>query len=135
MSNQNFHESKYIQILSKIPICHRLPDRTFNIRGHYFPVCARCKGFYIGAFSYFTHVYSYYVQYKASLVLLAIFIMIFKILWNCFSNVVTYWITTFLSAYSFKVRYWVFVWVIILLHRFMVVRLEVRVLKVMLNLN
>ena len=38
MSDQNIHESKYNQILSKIPICHRLPDRTFNIRGHYFLV-------------------------------------------------------------------------------------------------
>jgi uncharacterized membrane protein len=76
MSNQNFQESKYNQILSKIPICHRLPDRTFNIRGYYFPVCARCTGLYIGAFSYFTYVYFFYVQYTITLIIFAILIMI-----------------------------------------------------------
>ena len=29
-------------------ICHRLPERSFFFRGHQFPVCARCTGFYIG---------------------------------------------------------------------------------------
>ena len=28
-------------------ICHRLPERSFFIKGHQFPVCARCTGFYI----------------------------------------------------------------------------------------
>lgn len=27
--------------------CHRKPERTFNYKGHYFPVCARCTGIYI----------------------------------------------------------------------------------------
>ena len=76
MSNQKIYESKYNQILSKIPFCHRLPDRTFNIRGHYFPVCARCTGFYIGAFSYFFYVYFFYVQYTITLIIFAILIMI-----------------------------------------------------------
>jgi len=57
-------------------ICHRIPERTFNIRGHYFPVCARCTGFYIGAFSYFIFVYFFYVQYTATLIILAILMMI-----------------------------------------------------------
>jgi uncharacterized membrane protein len=57
-------------------ICHRIPERTFNIRGHYFPVCARCTGFYIGAFSYFIFVYFFYVQYTASLIILAILMVI-----------------------------------------------------------
>lgn len=30
-------------------LCHRIPERTFHIKGHYFPICARCTGFYIGA--------------------------------------------------------------------------------------
>lgn len=29
-------------------ICHRLPERSFFFKGHQFPVCARCTGFYIG---------------------------------------------------------------------------------------
>ena len=31
-------------------MCHRHPDRTFSYNGHYFPVCARCTGFYTGLF-------------------------------------------------------------------------------------
>ncbi len=63
MSKHDLQTSKYNEILSKIPICHRLPERTFNIQGHYFPVCSRCTGFYIGAFSYFIYVYFFYVEY------------------------------------------------------------------------
>ena len=29
-------------------ICHRMPERSFFIKGHQFPVCARCTGFYTG---------------------------------------------------------------------------------------
>lgn len=57
-------------------ICHRIPDRTFNIMGYYFPVCARCTGFYIGAFSYFIYVYYVYVQYTGILIILAILMTI-----------------------------------------------------------
>jgi uncharacterized membrane protein len=56
-------------------ICHHIPERTFNIRGYYFPVCARCTGFYVGTFSYFIYVYFIYVQYTAVLILFA-FLMI-----------------------------------------------------------
>ncbi len=51
------------EIIKDLPICHRLPDRTFKIRNWYFPVCARCTGLYIGAFSYFIYVYFFYVDY------------------------------------------------------------------------
>ena len=57
-------------------ICHRIPERTFKIRGHYFPVCSRCTGLYIGAFSYFIYAYFFYVEYSLSLVLLAILMVI-----------------------------------------------------------
>jgi uncharacterized membrane protein len=57
-------------------ICHRIPERTFNIHGHYFPVCARCTGFYIGAFSFFIFVYFFYVNYSTSLIILAVFMLI-----------------------------------------------------------
>ena len=76
MNNQGMQLNKYIQLISKIPICHRLPDRTFNIRGHKFPVCARCTGFYIAAFSYFTYVYFFYVQYTIPLILIAFLMLI-----------------------------------------------------------
>jgi uncharacterized membrane protein len=56
-------------------ICHRIPERTFNICGYYFPVCSRCMGFYIGAFSYFIYVYFNFVEYTSSLIFIA-FLMI-----------------------------------------------------------
>ncbi len=68
--------AKYLEIIKKFPICHRLPDRTFNIRGHYFPVCARCTGLYIGAFSYFIFAYFFYVQYTFYLILIALLMII-----------------------------------------------------------
>jgi uncharacterized membrane protein len=33
-------------------ICHGIPERSFKIKGHQFPVCARCTGIYLGSFSY-----------------------------------------------------------------------------------
>ncbi|MBP2046531.1 putative membrane protein [Methanobacterium aggregans] len=57
-------------------ICHRKPERTFKIRGHYFPVCSRCTGLYIGAFSYFIYAYFFYVEYSLSLIALAILMII-----------------------------------------------------------
>lgn len=29
-------------------MCHCRKDRSFQINGHYFPVCARCTGVYVG---------------------------------------------------------------------------------------
>jgi uncharacterized membrane protein len=57
-------------------ICHRIPERTFKIRGHYFPVCSRCTGFYFGAFSYFIYTYLFYVNYTTYLIIFAVLIMI-----------------------------------------------------------
>jgi uncharacterized membrane protein len=57
-------------------ICHRIPERTFNIHGIYFPVCARCTGFYLGAFSYFIYAYFFYIDYTLYLVSLGILMMI-----------------------------------------------------------
>ena len=77
MDTQNLQESDEIsdQNLSKIFICHRLPERTFKIRNHYFPVCSRCTGIYIGLFSYYSFVYFVYVQYNIAIVLTA-FLMV-----------------------------------------------------------
>lgn len=32
------------------PICHQMPERSFFVFDHQFPVCARCAGIYAGAF-------------------------------------------------------------------------------------
>lgn len=53
-------------------ICHRIPERTFRIKGRYLPVCARCTGFYIGAFSYFIYAYFMYVEYSIYMILVAL---------------------------------------------------------------
>lgn len=45
-------------------ICHQKPERSFKIGGRYFPVCSRCTGIYLGAFTYFAVVYWVYVQYN-----------------------------------------------------------------------
>lgn len=57
-------------------ICHRIPERTFKIGNRYFPVCSRCTGFYIGAFSYFICVYFFYVNYTFQLIFMAFLMMI-----------------------------------------------------------
>lgn len=62
--------------LRNVFICHRIPERTFKIRSHYFPVCSRCTGIYIGAFSYFLFVYFFYVQYSTILILSAAIMVI-----------------------------------------------------------
>jgi uncharacterized membrane protein len=73
MDNQNLQKAgeKSGESLSKVFICHRLPERTFKINNTYFPVCSRCTGMYIGAFSYYVFVYFFYVQYNIAVVLAA----------------------------------------------------------------
>ena len=57
-------------------ICHRKPERSFHIKGHQFPVCARCTGFYITLILYFTYTYYFYVDYNPYLLTFAILILI-----------------------------------------------------------
>lgn len=57
-------------------ICHRKPERSFFIRNHQFPVCARCTGFYISVFLYFIYVYFFYVDYTPFLIMVAIFLLL-----------------------------------------------------------
>lgn len=73
MLNKNLQLNK-LNLFYRLPICHRLPDRTFKFRESYFPVCARCTGIYVSAFTYFIYVYFFYVEYTFQLLLLA-FIM------------------------------------------------------------
>lgn len=76
MTHQKLLIIRYNQLISKFPICHRLPDRTFKIGKWYFPVCARCTGIYIGTFSYFIYVYFNYVQYSTLLIIFGFLMMI-----------------------------------------------------------
>lgn len=57
-------------------ICHRKPERSFFIRGHQFPVCARCTGFYISLVIYFTYTYFFYVNYSPLLLTIALILLI-----------------------------------------------------------
>ena len=61
-------------------ICHRKPERSFFIKGHQFPVCARCTGFYISMFSYFVYAYCFFVNYNIYLLIFAIMLLIPTIL-------------------------------------------------------
>jgi uncharacterized membrane protein len=66
---------QYLTIFTEL-ICHRKPERTFKLRDYYFPVCSRCTGFYIGAFSYFIYVYFNFVNYTITLILIGIMMII-----------------------------------------------------------
>jgi uncharacterized membrane protein len=57
-------------------ICHQKPERTFKIRDNYFPVCSRCTGFYMGAFSYFIYVYWNFVEYNISITIIGFLMLI-----------------------------------------------------------
>lgn len=57
-------------------ICHRKPERSFHIKQHQFPVCARCTGFYISLFLYFVYAYFNFIDYNFWIILLAILLLI-----------------------------------------------------------
>lgn len=57
-------------------ICHRMPERSFFIRGHQFPVCARCTGFYISLIIYFIYTYFNFVNYNIPLLIFAVILLI-----------------------------------------------------------
>ncbi|MBI5460143.1 DUF2085 domain-containing protein [Methanobacterium sp.] len=49
-------------------ICHCIPERTFNIKGYYFPVCSRCTGIYTGAILFFIYSLLFLVDYTLILI-------------------------------------------------------------------
>lgn len=57
-------------------ICHRRPDRTFSYKGHYFPVCARCTGFYISIILYCIYAYFNFVNYTPQLMIMAVLLLV-----------------------------------------------------------
>lgn len=57
-------------------ICHRIPERSFFIRGHQFPVCARCTGIYISLICYFIYAYFFFIDYNVYLLTFAVLLLI-----------------------------------------------------------
>ena len=59
-----------------LKICHRIPERSFHIKGHQFPVCARCTGFYSGLFVFLIYEFLFKVNFNLELFILSIILLI-----------------------------------------------------------
>ena len=57
-------------------ICHRIPERSFFIKGHQFPVCARCTGFYTGLVVYLILNIFYKHPYNLNMLFVSMILMI-----------------------------------------------------------
>ena len=57
-------------------LCHRMPERSFFIRGHQFPVCARCTGFYTGLIVYLIINFFYKHNYDTNMLIMSMILMI-----------------------------------------------------------
>ena len=56
-------------------ICHRIPERSFFIKGHQFPVCARCTGFYTGLIVYLIFNIFYKHPYDLNMLFISMILM------------------------------------------------------------
>ena len=56
--------------------CHRMPERSFFIKNHQFPVCARCTGFYTGLIVYLISSFFYKYDYNLNLFIFSLILMI-----------------------------------------------------------
>ncbi len=57
-------------------ICHRKPERSFFIKGHQFPVCARCTGFYTGLAVFLIYNQFYEIDYSINMLIISILLLI-----------------------------------------------------------
>ena len=57
-------------------ICHRIPERSFFIKGHQFPVCARCTGFYTGLAVFLIWNYFFKINPDVNTLIISIILMI-----------------------------------------------------------
>lgn len=55
---------------------HRKPERSFQYKGHYFPVCARCTGFYIAIFSYTILAMVVPITYTSNSIMIGILLLV-----------------------------------------------------------
>jgi len=57
--------------------CHRIPERTFKLNGHYFPVCARCTGIWVSGIGILLYTAFFPISYDfVKLLLLAILLLV-----------------------------------------------------------
>lgn len=57
-------------------ICHRIPERSFFIKGHQFPVCARCTGFYTGLIVFLVWNHLYGINYDINTLIISMALMV-----------------------------------------------------------
>lgn len=57
-------------------ICHRKPERSFFYKGHQFPVCARCTGFYISGIASIILFRYFYLPYNLTSLIIGIILLI-----------------------------------------------------------
>ncbi len=57
-------------------ICHRRPERSFFYKGHQFPVCARCTGFYISGIACIILFKYFPLPYNLTTMLIGIILLI-----------------------------------------------------------
>lgn len=56
--------------------CHQIPERSFFIKGHQFPVCARCTGFYTGLAVYLILNLFFKHPYNLEMLIIAMVLMV-----------------------------------------------------------
>ena len=57
-------------------ICHRKPERSFFFKGHQFPVCARCTGFYTGLIVFLIWNCFFKINYDIPTLMMSMILMI-----------------------------------------------------------
>ena len=57
-------------------ICHRIPERSFFIKGHQFPVCARCTGCYSGLIVFLIWNLFFKINYDITTLIISIILML-----------------------------------------------------------
>ena len=69
----NYKKGKKMSVFDYI--CHRKPERSFFYKGHQFPVCARCTGFYISGIASIILLKFYPVPYTLNTLLIGILLL------------------------------------------------------------
>ncbi|WP_298522150.1 DUF2085 domain-containing protein [uncultured Methanobrevibacter sp.] len=57
-------------------LCHRIPERSFFFRGHQFPVCARCTGFYTGLAVFLIWNFFFKISYDINTLIMSMILMV-----------------------------------------------------------